>query len=70
MLQLWGLVTKSGIPARCFMVTERDGRWAVFVRTGRAITLYERCSTDDSAFQRANEIRDVLVDMGWSEPKH
>ncbi|HEY5616641.1 MAG TPA: hypothetical protein VIK60_01775 [Vicinamibacterales bacterium] len=69
MLQLWRLVNKSGIPAHCFL-TEREGRLGRFVRTGQAITLYERCSSDDAAFHRADEIRDVLVEMGWSEPNH
>lgn len=69
MLQLWRLVNNSGLTAHCFL-TERDGRWLVFVGTGQAIMLCERCSSDDAALHRADGIRDVLVDLGWSEPNH
>jgi hypothetical protein len=62
-------LVKSGIPAHC-VLTEHDGRWAIFVRTGRAITQFERCSSDDAAFHRADEIRDVFMEMGWNEPNH
>jgi hypothetical protein len=69
MLQLWRLVDNSGITAHCFL-TERDGRWLVFVRTGQAIMLCERCSSDNAAFDKADEIRGGLVDLGWTEPNH
>ena len=69
MRQLWRLVDHSGTPAHCFL-RERDGRWLVFVRTGGAITLYNRCSSDETAVQRANQIRQLFRHSGWREPEH
>ena len=69
MRQLWRLVDQSGTPAHCFL-RERDGRWLVFVRTGEAITLYNRCSSDETAVQRANQIRQLFRHSGWREPEH
>jgi hypothetical protein len=66
MRQVWRLVDQSGIPGHCFL-KERDGRWLVFVRTGNAITLYSRCSSHDSAVQRANQIRKTFTGRGWRE---
>lgn len=66
MHQLWRLVDESGTPAHCFL-RERDGRWLVFVRTGEAITLYNRCSSDETAVQRANQIRELFRRRGWQQ---
>jgi hypothetical protein len=69
MRQVWRLVDQSGKPACCFL-RERDGRWLVFVRTGDAITLYNRCTSDETAVQRATEIRQLFRQLGWQEPRH
>jgi hypothetical protein len=69
MRQVWRLVDQSGTPAHCFL-KERDGRWLVFVRAGDAITLYNRCSSDETAVQRANQIRQLFTRLGWQEPGH
>ena len=69
MHQVWRLVNQSGKPAYCFL-KERDGRWLVFVRTGDTITLYNRCSSDQTAVQRATEIRQLFTQLGWQEAQH
>jgi hypothetical protein len=69
MRQVWRLVDQSGRPAYCFL-RERDGRWLVFVRTGDAITLYNRCTSDETAVQRATEIRQLFRRLGWQEQRH
>ena len=69
MRQVWRLVDQSGTPAYCFL-KERDGRWLVFVRTGDAITLFNRCSSDETAVQRATEIRQRFRRLGWQELRH
>jgi hypothetical protein len=69
MRKVWRLVDQSGRPAYCFL-RERDGRWLVFVRTGDAITLYNRCTSDKTAVQRATEIRQLFRQLGWQEPRH
>jgi hypothetical protein len=69
MRQVWRLVDQSGKPAHCFL-KERDGRWLVFVRAGDAITLYNRCSCDETAIQRAIQIRQLFTRLGWLEPGH
>lgn len=57
------------MPAQC-VITERDGRWLLIVRQGRDIVLSERCASDDAALARANEIWRVMVEQGWTEPRH
>ena len=39
----------------------------MFVRTGEAITLYNRCSSDETAVQRANQIRQLFRRSGWRD---
>jgi hypothetical protein len=69
MHQVWRLVDRSGTSAHCFL-RERDGRWLVFVRTGDAITLYNRCASDETAVQRAHQIRQRFRQEGWQDPEH
>lgn len=52
------------------IVSQRDGRWHVTVEEGKRVTIAERCSSDDAAFARADEIWRVLTDQGWTEPRH
>jgi hypothetical protein len=66
MHQVWRLVNSSGTPAHCFL-KERDGRWLVFVRRGDAIMLYNRCSSDGVAVQRASQLRELFRGLGWKE---
>ena len=65
----WRLSDVMGRCAQC-IISERDGRWHLIVRQGPTITLAERCRSDDAAFERANEIWMVMVDQGWTEPRH
>ena len=69
MHQVWQLVAPSGTLAHCFL-KERDGRWLVFVRSGDAIRLYNRCSSDVTAVQRASQVREVFRRLGWKELEH
>ena len=66
MRQVWRLVDPSGSPAHCF-VKERDGRWFVFVRSGDTVRLYNRCSSDATAVQRARQIWELFIGLGWKE---
>jgi hypothetical protein len=65
----WRLSDRLGNPAQC-VISERDGRWHLVVQHGRSVMIAERCSTDDAALERANEIWQVLVEQGWTEPRH
>ena len=65
----WRLADTLGRPAQC-IISERDGRWHLIVRHGSKIMIAERCATDDAALKRANEIWQVMVEQGWSEPRH
>ena len=65
----WRLTSADGQRAQC-VVTERDGRWHLIVTEGKQITMAERCASDDAALARANQIWEVLVEQGWSEPRH
>ena len=65
----WRLNKPGGQRAQC-IVSERDGRWHLIVQEGRSITLAERCPSDDAALERANEIWQVLIENGWTEPRH
>jgi hypothetical protein len=65
----WRLADPVGTPAYC-VINERDGRWHIVVQHGRHVMMAERCPTDDAALSRANEIWQVLVEQGWTEPRH
>ena len=65
----WRLTDPVGRPAQC-VISERDGRWHLIVRRGRDIMISDRCPSDDDALERANEIWGVLIEQGWTEPKH
>jgi hypothetical protein len=65
---VWRL-TRAGERALC-IVSQRDGRWHLTVEQGKQVTLAERCASDDVAFERANEIWQVLLSNGWTEPRH
>ena len=65
----WRLADRLGTRAQC-VISERDGRWHVMVQHGRRILVAERCPSDDAALDRANEIWQVLVEQGWTEPSH
>jgi hypothetical protein len=64
----WRLADPIGLQAQC-VVSERDGRWHLVVKRGRDVMLAERCASDDAALERANEIWQVLVEQGWTEPR-
>lgn len=66
---VWRLSDPLGRAAQC-IISERDGRWHLIVRQGPRVTLSERCPTDDAAFDRANQIWQVMVEQGWTEPRH
>ncbi len=65
----WRLSDAAGQPAHC-VISERDGRWHLLVHQGKKVMVAERCPTDDAALVRANEIWQVMVEQGWTEPKH
>ena len=65
----WRLVRSGGQPTHC-IISQRDGQWLVMVRHGKEVTLWERCRSDDAALARAQQIWEVLVEHGWSEPRH
>jgi hypothetical protein len=64
----WRL-TRGHERATC-IVSQRDGRWHLMVEEGKRVTLAERCGSDDAAFARADEIWQVLIGRGWTEPRH
>jgi hypothetical protein len=69
LLPMWRLVNARGIPVHCAML-QSDNRWLILLRRGPDITFYECCSSTTAAVQRANEIWAVLVERGWTEPRH
>ena len=65
----WRLKSADGQCAQCW-ITQRDDVWHLMVTEGKQITIAERCSSDDAALARANEIWPVLIEQGWGEPRH
>lgn len=65
---VWRLTDPAGRRALCTL-SERDGRWHLVVHHDRSIMLAERCRTDDAALRRANEIWQVMIEQGWTEPR-
>jgi hypothetical protein len=66
----WRLADPSGRRADCTIKKVEGPAWEVAVRHGRELVIAERCPSDDAAFERSTEIWSVLLDQGWTEPRH
>jgi hypothetical protein len=69
-LTAWQLSSPAGISAHCVISGDANGEWHLIVRRGRDIMFSERCPNDEIALGRANAIWSVLVEQGWTEPRH
>jgi hypothetical protein len=65
----WRLADPDGKPAYC-TITQRDYGWQLAVRRDSGLIIAEHCPSDEAALNRATEIWSVLVDQGWTEPRH
>ena len=67
---IWQLHNLDGATASCHVRRDAEQpQWRLTVYRGGEVMLTETCNSQD-AWHRSTEIWSVMLELGWTEPRH